>query len=764
MMLVVASMVTLLCVSAVDPEASQQYMHAELHNTTDSVAVVKNLPLKTYDFEWDSIPGRRHLGVVGPDAKKVLPYSVTPIAIKSFPNPVNKSQPIKVTNYQQVDNNQIFYHGLAATQQLLELHSGLQDELSAVRVVDDKQSAMLDDLKQYLEQEASIHLIEKRRQAEAQAEKVRLEVELEAVRAEEERRTLERKREAEEKLADYKAELDDKRLLEEDQLQRNRTEAMIVRQEESAKKAELFRRETEQSLKEQQIEADKDEAEKDRLSKLAQISAEAEGRQRQERENIDIALQKLEAQGEQDRQKMVQSVEVALNGLGRGFINLISDTSRLATTLGALVLLAAGVFVTREGAKLIARQIEKRLGRPSLVRETSRASGSLAVWNLTMGAFTELWYTLTCRGGAASRKAREERDMQRKFSDVILLGEVKERVEGLGRSIRNARRHKAPFRHLMLYGPPGTGKTMCAKRLALCSGLDYAIMSGGDVGPLGSDAVTQLHSIFTWANASPNGLLLFIDEAEAFLASRSKANMSEVSTHRLTTAHTPPYYGAHTCLTTAPTPPHYCAHTALLLRPHRLTHSPTLAPPPCPSFSSQAQRNALNALLYQTGEQSYNFMMVLATNRPGDLDAAVNDRVDEALSFDLPGLAERESMCWLYFSKVRRSPCAWQSLPRVESLTDSPLCPAAARPFSLALLLPSSSSPARVCSPAVPPQPSPKLLGKSPLQIAWEGSTLALRPSSRLSSTSSLFLTCSPSCSHLISRSKSQILPRRTPS
>jgi ATPase family AAA domain-containing protein 3A/B len=208
-----------------------------------------------------------------------------------------------------------------------------------------------------------------------------------------------------------------------------------------------------------------------------------------------------------------------------------------------------------------------------------------------MGAFTELWYTLTCRGGAASRKAREERDMQRKFSDVILLGEVKERVEGLGRSIRNARRHKAPFRHLMLYGPPGTGKTMCAKRLALCSGLDYAIMSGGDVGPLGSDAVTQLHSIFTWANASPNGLLLFIDEAEAFLASRSKANMSE------------------------------------------------------------AQRNALNALLYQTGEQSYNFMMVLATNRPGDLDAAVNDRVDEALSFDLPGLAERESMCWLYFSK-----------------------------------------------------------------------------------------------------------------
>ena len=43
---------------------------------------------------------------------------------------------------------------------------------------------------------------------------------------------------------------------------------------------------------------------------------------------------------------------------------------------------------------------------------------------------------------------------------------------------------------------------------------------------------------------------------------------------------------------------------------------------------SEELRNALNALLYQTGTQSYNFMMVLATNRAEDLDSAVIDRMD----------------------------------------------------------------------------------------------------------------------------------------
>ena len=48
-------------------------------------------------------------------------------------------------------------------------------------------------------------------------------------------------------------------------------------------------------------------------------------------------------------------------------------------------------------------------------------------------------------------------------------------------------------RNVLLWGPPGTGKTLYAKNLAKESNMNYAIMSGGDVAPMGSEGVTELN-------------------------------------------------------------------------------------------------------------------------------------------------------------------------------------------------------------------------------------------------------------------------------
>lgn len=66
---------------------------------------------------------------------------------------------------------------------------------------------------------------------------------------------------------------------------------------------------------------------------------------------------------------------------------------------------------------------------------------------------------------------------------------------------------------------------------------------------------------------------------------------------------------------------------------------------------SEAQRSALNALLFRTGDQSRDVVLVLATNRPGDLDSAITDRIDDVIEFPLPQEDERFKLLKLYLQK-----------------------------------------------------------------------------------------------------------------
>lgn len=52
-------------------------------------------------------------------------------------------------------------------------------------------------------------------------------------------------------------------------------------------------------------------------------------------------------------------------------------------------------------------------------------------------------------------------------------------------------------------------------------------MTGGDVAPMGREGVTAIHKVFDWANTTRKGLLMFVDEADAFLRKRSSETISE---------------------------------------------------------------------------------------------------------------------------------------------------------------------------------------------------------------------------------------------
>ena len=69
---------------------------------------------------------------------------------------------------------------------------------------------------------------------------------------------------------------------------------------------------------------------------------------------------------------------------------------------------------------------------------------------------------------------------------VILDQKLEDQLREISYAVLNRKKHYAPAKNMLFYGPPGTGKTLFAKKLAMESGMEYAVMVGSDIAPLGT--------------------------------------------------------------------------------------------------------------------------------------------------------------------------------------------------------------------------------------------------------------------------------------
>lgn len=396
------------------------------------------------------------------------------------------------------------------------------------------------------------------KEMEAQIEQMKLEQG--RVLQEEKRKTMAEETKHHQQRAQYQDQLARKRYEEQLAQQARMNEENLRKQEESITKQEHMKKATMEY-----------EAELRLKNEMKRIEAELRGRAKVDRENQDIIKDQIRLKAKENRQTVLESIKTAGSVLGTGFQAFVSDWDRVTATAAGLTLLAVGVYAAKYGTGVGARYIESRLGKPSLVRETSRLTVIEAVKHPVK---------------TAKRLITKPEDA---LTGIVLKPELEERLRDIAIATRHTKLNKGYYRNILMYGPPGTGKTMFAKSLAKHSGMDYAIMTGGDVAPMGKEGVSAMHKVFDWSQTSKRGVLLFVDEADAFLRKRSKEMISE------------------------------------------------------------DMRATLNAFLYRTGEQSNKFMLVLASNQPEQFDWAINDRLDEMVEFSLPTVEERERMVRQYF-------------------------------------------------------------------------------------------------------------------
>lgn len=344
------------------------------------------------------------------------------------------------------------------------------------------------------------------------------------------------------------------------------------REEESIGKTEGMRRQTmeyEYQLKSQLKQAE--------LDAQKQTSMEIEA----SRQASTAALIKQQESERRETQKqgIITMVQMMSSSVGQLFAN---PKAIMKTAYFSLMMFGSFYFA-KTFVQLSMAAAFSRFGKPQLVRETSK---------LHARNYMALPY-MYAKKIMQKQMRRTEKDL---LDGVILDKKLEMQLREISYAVLNRKKHYAPCKNLMFYGPPGTGKTLFAKKLATQSGLEYAVMVGSDIAPLGPLAVGELNKLFDWAENQKNGIILFIDEADAFLRNRKDDEMSE------------------------------------------------------------SMRHSINSFLYRTGSPSERVIVVMATNAPDQLDEAVHDRIDEVVGFGLPSENERKTMLYHYLVKYCQAP------------------------------------------------------------------------------------------------------------
>jgi len=243
--------------------------------------------------------------------------------------------------------------------------------------------------------------------------------------AAEARKTLEAQTQHERHRTEYADELERKRQVEILNAQKYMQEEQLKKQEEMVQRQEAMRRKTAEH-----------EAELRTKTELAKAAAEADGRIKQERRNHDLILEKVRLESKEKRETMLQAVADGGKMIGEGLSSYFDDKDKLRNTALLVTGVAAGIYTTKTATGIAGRFIEAQLGKPALVRETSRMS---------IGSFIKSPVISTQRFLGLNSAPLDA------LKGIVLEQRLDTQLRKIAVSTSNTKKNRAPFRHLLLH-------------------------------------------------------------------------------------------------------------------------------------------------------------------------------------------------------------------------------------------------------------------------------------------------------------------------
>jgi ATPase family AAA domain-containing protein 3A/B len=124
---------------------------------------------------------------------------------------------------------------------------------------------------------------------------------------------------------------------------------------------------------------------------------------------------------------------------GNGFKDYITDKDKLINTTLTISLIALGIYSSKTAAGVTGRYIESILGKPSLVRETSRKTAV----DIVKAPFSALKNLIKPKPNEFS------------LSKIVFEPILDIRLKRVAESTINIYNNGSHFRNILLAGPPG---------------------------------------------------------------------------------------------------------------------------------------------------------------------------------------------------------------------------------------------------------------------------------------------------------------------